>query len=69
MDTQADSEGESLSRTLVAFWILWGVSYKFPLATHFDLPSSQSIFGIPQDPSMCAMHLLAKVDPTAKASG
>ena len=61
MDTQADSEGESLSCTLMAIWITFmGVSSKFPLASHFDLPSSRSIFGVPQDPSMCAHASLSQ---------
>ena len=33
--------------------LLWGISSCFPLASHFDLPGSQSIFGISQNPSMC----------------
>ena len=33
---------------------LWDISSTFPLASHFDLPGSESIFGITQDPPMCA---------------
>ena len=29
-----------------------GISSAFPLANHFDLPGSQSIFGVSQDPPM-----------------
>jgi len=54
IDTWADSEGESLSCALVAVWIIfWGLFSSFPLANHFDLPGSQSIFGVSQDPPMC----------------
>ena len=31
-----------------------GVSSSFPLTRHSDLPGSQSIFGVSQDPSLCA---------------
>ena len=34
--------------------LLCGISSGFPLANHSDLPGSQSIFGISQDPHMCA---------------
>ena len=34
--------------------LIWGISSGFPLTNHFDLPGSQSIFGISQDSSMCA---------------
>ena len=33
---------------------LWGISSRFPLANHFDLPGSQPIFGLSQDPPLCA---------------
>ena len=29
--------------------LLWGISSRFPLANHFDLPGSKSIFGVSQD--------------------
>ena len=45
------------------------ISSSFPLANHFDLPGSQSIFSIPQDPSLVHMHLLVKRDSTEKACG
>lgn len=48
--------------------LIWGISYNFPLANHFDLPHSQSLSGISQDPFVCT-HLLAKMDPTTKAFG
>ena len=57
IDTQASSESgfpscpswrlKSLTR---------GISSGFPLANHFDLPGSRSIFGVSQDPPMCT-HL------------
>ena len=31
---------------------LWGISSGFHSANHFDLPGSQSIFGLSQDPPM-----------------
>ena len=39
--------------------LLWGISSRFPLASYFDLYDSQikphkSIFGISQDPRVCA---------------
>ena len=55
IDTQADSEGESLSASLWQFeLLLWGISSVFPLASHFDLPGSRSMFGLSQDPLGCA---------------
>ena len=53
IDTQVDSERDRIA--LRAFeLLLWGISSNFPLANHFDLPDSQSILGISQDPAMCA---------------
>ena len=53
IDTQVDSERDKVA--LMAFeFLLWGISSSFPLANHFDLPGSQSILGISQDPPMCA---------------
>ena len=40
--------------------LLWVISPGFALANHFDLPGSQSIFGISQDPSMCAHASLSQ---------
>ena len=58
IDTGEDSEGEFLSFALVKVeLLLWGVSSGFPLAIHFDLPDSESIFdseSISQDPPMCS---------------
>ena len=34
--------------------LLWGISSVFPLTNHFDLPGSESIFGVSQDFPMCA---------------
>ena len=31
----------------------WSISSRFPLANHYDLPGSQSIFGASQDPFLC----------------
>ena len=33
--------------------LIWGTSSWFPLANHFDLPGSESVFGISQDTPMC----------------
>ena len=61
IDIQADSEQESLSHTLWQFELLvWGISPRFPLANYFYLPGSQSIFGIPQAPPMCAHARLSE---------
>ena len=47
IDTQANSEEESLSHALLAVYIIYmGISSGFPLGGHFALPYSQSIFGI-----------------------
>ena len=29
-------------------------SFQFPLTSHFDVPDSESVFGIPQDPPICS---------------
>ena len=34
--------------------LLWGILGGFPLASHYDSPGSQSLFGIFQGPPMCA---------------
>ena len=46
-----------------------GISSRFPLANHFDLTNSQSIFGKSQDIPCAFTHLLAKMDSTRKAYG
>jgi len=52
--TPGNSEGESLVTPSWQFeLLLWGISFRFPLVSQFDLPGSQSIFGVPQDPSKC----------------
>ena len=33
--------------------LLWGISSRFPLVSHADLPGSQSMFGISQDLPTC----------------
>ena len=48
--------------------LIWNISFRFPLTSHYDLPGLQSIFGVSQD-SCVHVHLLAKMDPTEKASG
>lgn len=46
----------------------FGYFFRFPLAKHFDLPGSQSIFGTSQDPPRYARRLLAEMGFTEKAS-
>ena len=54
-------ERESLSLALMQFEsLLWGISLGFPLANHYDLPGSQSLFGISQDPPMYAHASLSQ---------
>ena len=61
IDTWADSEGESLSCALVAVWIIFlGLFSSFPLANQFDLPGSQSMFGVSQDPPLCVHTSLSR---------
>ena len=45
-----------------------GISFGFPLANHFDLPHLQPIFGLSQDPSICAHAFLAKMDLLGRTS-
>ena len=49
---------------MVPLWqselLLWGISSEFPLANHFDLPDSESIFGISQDLPKCAHTSLSQ---------
>ena len=52
IDTQAGSERVTPSWLFVS--LLWGIASMFPLANHFYLPGSKSVFGIAQDFSMCA---------------
>ena len=60
IDTLADLEREE-SHALVQFALLLsGVSSGFPLANHFDLPGSESVFGISQDLSMCSHASLSQ---------
>ena len=68
IDTQVDSERDRVA--LMAFELLLrGISSDFPLANHFDLPDSQSILGISQDPAMCAHISLGQMDSTEDAYG
>ena len=34
--------------------LIWGISSMFPLTNHFDLPGSESVFGVSQDLPMYA---------------
>ena len=40
--------------------LLWGIPSRFPLATHFDLSGSESVFGISQNPLLCACSSLCQ---------
>ena len=40
--------------------VLWDISFGFPLANHYNLPGSQSIFGPSQDPPMCVHAFLSQ---------
>jgi len=40
--------------------LLVGISSEFPLVNNFDLPGSQSTFGISQDTLMCAHAALSQ---------
>ena len=41
-------------------WLLWAISSRFPLANHFDLPDSESTFGIFQSPPVCVCTSLSQ---------
>ena len=48
---------------LPAWWfksLTWGVSSGFHLASHFDLPGSQPMPDISQDPLMCALAFVGQ---------
>ena len=40
--------------------LLWGISSGFPLSGCFDLPGSQSVFDISEDPPMCVHASLSQ---------
>ena len=46
-----------LRESVVSLWyfksLLWGISSRFPLASHFDLSGSVSACGLSQDPPVC----------------
>ena len=53
--THGSSRRETLSPALTAVWITsWVISSRLTLASRFDLPGSPSIFGVSQDPPVCA---------------
>ena len=68
-DSWADSGRERVTE-FTPLWqfelLLWGISSAFPLANHFDLPYSQSIFDRRILPHVC-MNLLAKMDFTEES--
>ena len=40
--------------------LIWGTSSRFPLASHFDFPGSESLFGLSQDPPMVVYASLSQ---------
>lgn len=61
VDTQASSARGLLSRPLVGIEITYGgISSGFPLTTCFDLPGLQPMFGVSQDPPICAQTSLSQ---------
>ena len=62
VDTGADSDRERHwdSPSWQFELLLWDISSNVPLANHSDLPGSQSIFGISQDPPMYASVSLSQ---------
>ena len=40
--------------------LTWGTSSGFPLASHFDFPGSESVFGLSQDPPMAVYASLSQ---------
>ena len=40
--------------------LIWGTSSWFPLASHFDFPGSESLFGLSQDPPMVVYASLSQ---------
>ena len=70
--------------TVTPLWCLksltWGVSSRFPLVNHFDLPVSEPLFGLSQGPLVCvcvcvcvceceseSVHLSAEMDSSGEA--
>ena len=53
-----------LSDTVAPSWwfisLSWSISSGFPLASHLALSGSESIFGLSQDPPMCACVSLSQ---------
>ena len=54
--------------------LTWGISSRFPLVNHFDLPDSEPLFGLSQGPLVCVcvctcacMHLSAEMDSSEEA--
>ena len=60
IDTWVDSEGLWVAPLWQFEFLLWNISSWYSLANHFDLPGSQSIYGISQNPPMCAHPFLSQ---------
>ena len=54
VDTWADSGRIAESQLCDSLNFFKGHSFQFPLTNHFDLPDSESVLGIPQDPPICS---------------
>ena len=59
-----DRHTGGLREVVVPSWwlesLLWGITSGFPLADHFHLPGSESIFGITQNPPVCTNMSLSQ---------
>ena len=53
-----DTPEDSASQSCESF--LWGISSRFPLVSHFDLPHSEPIFGLSLYLLMCAYTSLSQ---------
>ena len=60
IDTWVDSESLWVALLWQFEFLLWNICSWYSLANHFDLPGSQSIYGISQNPPMCAHPFLSQ---------
>ena len=60
MDTHTGGLRERIAPSWQFESLLWGISSGFPLANHFDLPGSKSVFSIAQDFPMWARASLSQ---------
>ena len=57
---EENKDQDRASTGLEALLLLWGISSSFPLANHFDLPGSEAIVGMFQEPPICACLSLSQ---------